>query len=81
MPFTFKVERTVNGKPGTVSFRNVPDDERAWHEDLIGKFRSGQLHSEHVFTVTAGGAGPENPEWTRSWRWADIKDIWIEDAR
>jgi hypothetical protein len=80
MPFNFCVTPTVNGAPETITFRDVPDGERSWHEDLIGRFYNGQLPADGVFAVAAGGSGPDSPGWERSWRWADIRDMWIEEV-
>lgn len=89
MPFTLAVARTVNGTERTFRWHGQPDAFRTGVEELIGDFNAGRKPMEGTLTLSvdpnfpAGvgvGSGPDNPEWSRSWRWADIKNIWIEDA-
>jgi hypothetical protein len=77
MPYILNVERTVNGKPRTLRWAGWPDDSRQDMEQTIADFRAGVAPMEGTLTLIAGP--PEAVAWFKRWRWADIKNIWIED--
>lgn len=90
MPFVLCVARTVNGAERTFRWRGQTDDIRADVEAMIADFTAGRMRMENTLTLSADsslpsgvsfGERPEEPDWARSWRWADIKDIWIEEGR
>lgn len=77
MAFTLKVIRTINGTPKTLTWHGWPEDIRAELEQTVRDFRAGVIPMESTLTLHAGPPGVV--QWSRSWRWADIKDIWIEE--
>jgi hypothetical protein len=80
MPFTLCVNRTVNGKERTFRLPDQADTERQNLQEVIEAFRAGRWPMEGHLTLWGGEGGPEDPDWTKSWRWADVKDLWIEEA-
>lgn len=78
MPFTLHVKRTVNGRERTLTWPGWLDSARPELERTIDDFRTGRTHMEGTLTLTSG-SNPQTPDWARSWRWADIKNIWIEE--
>jgi len=79
MPFTLCVTRTVNGRERTLRW-NLPDPDRSQMAEVVDAFTAGRLPMEGTFTISGGGAGRENPAWSRSWRWCDIKAMSIEEG-
>lgn len=78
MTYVLNIERTVNGKPKTSRWAGWPDDTRNAMEQTIAAFRAGITPMEGTLTLHAGPPG--NVAWSKQWRWADIKDIWIEES-
>lgn len=78
MPFTLCVKRTVNGEARILRLRGCEEHDRPYTDDVIAAFAAGRLPLEATWTISSGGDGPDDPAWIRSWRWADIKAIWIE---
>lgn len=72
MPHDLYVVRTVNGTPRTIRWRNLPDDVRDESERLLADFQSG-MAMEHTCTINLG----REP---KTWRWCDIRDVWIEES-
>lgn len=77
MPFTLAVTRTVNGSEKTLRWPDRPEATRAELEQVIADFHGGRWPTEGTLTLSAGDA--DAPSWMRSWRWADVKDMWIEE--
>lgn len=69
MPFRMIV-RSVQSE-SSLDFPNDSDRQRA--EEIIAEFRSGELSMDGVFSV------PHSSGVFRR-RWADIRDMWIEEA-
>lgn len=64
------ITRTVDGAPHTIRWRGLPDAVLPESQRLIADFEAGQP-MEHTVTIGLG----RRP---RTWRWADIRDVWIE---
>lgn len=67
MPFDLYV---VRGLGGVIRWRNLADAERPNVEQVIANYEAGLMPMEGTLTV--------GPRAARSYRWADIRDIWVE---
>lgn len=72
MPHDLYVIRTVNGVPRTIRWPSLPDDRLPESNRLVAAFASG-MPMEHICAIHLG----REP---KKWRWADIRDIWIEEV-
>lgn len=68
MPFHLYLVRTVNGEPKVIRWHDQPDGDRPKAKELIDFYESAP-HPEATLTI-----------YDRCWSWADIRDIWIEEA-
>lgn len=73
MAFVVWVEHTRNGRLGRSCLGGVPDYTRANVEEVIETFRAGEKPMEGVLFFN------ERQGEQAGLRWADIKNIWIEE--
>ncbi len=74
MSFILCIDATADGDPVSFRLGGIAESERQNVVADIAAFERGDLPMEGVLTLT-GQKG------SRSWRWADIKHMWIEAAR
>lgn len=83
MSFTLVLKTSVNGKPAEAFFK-CPAELRSKADEVVEMFHSGKLPMESTITLGSTPACSINIDGRAmseiSWRWADVKDIWVEEG-